>query len=80
MLEISVSNLKNVKILVWIFWELGVDIDTKASYNETIEGELTAQAGNPRVKRLAGVAHRIMRVFSLTYKTAHGRKEKNETG
>lgn len=45
---------------------------------KSIEGELTAQAGNPRVKRLACVAHRIMRVFSLTYKTAHGRKEKNE--
>lgn len=28
------------------------------------------------MKRLACVAHRIMRVFSLTYKTAHGRKEK----
>lgn len=63
--------------MVWIFWELGLDIGTKGRYNKSIEGELTAQAGNPRVKRLACVAHRIMRVFSLTYKkTAHGRKEK----
>lgn len=54
--------------MVWIFWELGVDISTMTVYNKSIGGELTAQAGNPRVKRLAGVAHRIMRVFSLTYK------------
>lgn len=66
--------------MVWIFWELGVDISTMTVYNKSIEGELTAQAGNPRVKRLAGVAHRIMRVFSLTYKNHTREKGKNETG
>ena len=71
MLEIFGSNRRNAKILVWIFWELGLDIGTKGRYNKSIEGELTAQAGNPRVKRLACVAHRIMRVFSLTYKKPH---------
>lgn len=62
--------------MVWIFWESGLDIGTETSYNKTIEGELTASAGNPRVKRLAGVAHRIMRVFSLTYKNRTREKGK----
>lgn len=60
-------NRRNVKILVWIFWELGLDIDTRALYNKSIEGELTAQDRIPRVKRLSCVAYRDMRVFSLTY-------------
>nr|DAG60434.1 MAG TPA: hypothetical protein [Bacteriophage sp.] len=53
--------------MVWIFWELGLDIDTRALYNKSIEGELTAQDRIPRVKRLSCVAYRDMRVFSLTY-------------
>lgn len=33
----------------WIFWALGVDIGATVRYNKAIEGELTAQTGNPRV-------------------------------
>lgn len=34
------------------------------------------RTGNPRVKRLVCMAHWIMRVFSLTYKTAREKGKK----